>query len=88
MYKCQQCKKDAEVRGQQDIDINYDTPFISEWVICQTCNYTIPKDTADKAILLDACEKMISSFKKSSSVPISLNSAYETMKQAITKAKQ
>jgi len=37
--------------------------------------------------LLAACEMMISSFKKSSSVPTSLNSAYEIMKQAIKKAK-
>jgi len=55
-YICQQCSKEAEVRGQQDIDINFDTPFISEWVICESCGYTIPKDTADKQILLAACE--------------------------------
>lgn len=35
--------------------------------------------------LLEACELMIKSFKKSSGVPISLNEAYFNMKQAIAK---
>ncbi|KKN69801.1 hypothetical protein LCGC14_0437470 [marine sediment metagenome] len=56
MYKCQQCGEQAEIQGKQDIDINYDTPFISDWVVCETCGYTIPKDTADKAILLNVCK--------------------------------
>ena len=58
MYKCQQCGDKAEVQGKQDIDINYDTPFISEWVVCKSCDYTISKDTADKQILLNACESV------------------------------
>ena len=63
MYKCQQCENKAEVQGKQDIDINYNAPLISEWIVCESCGYTVLKDTADKQILLDVCEYMIKELK-------------------------
>ena len=38
--------------------------------------------------LLAACKAMIDALKKSSGAPISLNPAYETMQQAISKAEK
>ena len=59
-YKCQQCDGECELQGQQSLDLNSDTPFIGEWVVCIDCGYTIPKDTADVEQLenkLAECEK-------------------------------
>lgn len=64
MYKCQRCGEKAEVQGKQDIDINCNTPFISEWVVCPECQYTILKDTADKEVLLDAAREIVQDFNQ------------------------
>lgn len=54
-YECQQCGEGAKVIGVQDID-QHQNPTIAELVACEDCGYEIPKDTADKADLLEACE--------------------------------
>ena len=44
-YTCQQCNGYCEVFGNL--------------VICEDCSYEIPKDTADKLLLLAVCEDAI-----------------------------
>ncbi|KKN35467.1 hypothetical protein LCGC14_0783190 [marine sediment metagenome] len=89
MYKCQQCGEQAEIQGKQDIDINYDTPFISDWVICETCGYTISKDTADKAILLDACKDAKKAiYEAINKRKSNLSVVWHTLEVTITKAEQ
>lgn len=58
MYKCQQCEGEAEVQGVQAIDQN-ENPTIDEVVVCKECSYTISRDAADKADLLEACKEAL-----------------------------
>lgn len=63
MYKCQQCGEKAEVQDKQDVD-QHESPFVSKWVVCLECDYTILKDTADKDKLLDAANEILSDFNQ------------------------
>ncbi len=54
-YKCQECDEPAEVRGNEIIEPEEQTPYISKWVVCTDCGYTIPKDAADVERLLETC---------------------------------
>ena len=62
MYICEQCGEVCEVQGEQSVEGVDRTPYIAEYVVCQGCGYTIPKDTADVIILLEAAEEIIRDF--------------------------
>ncbi len=56
MYNCEQCGEKAEIQGCQSVD-QHDTPYVESWVVCTDCGYRIPKDTADRNDLLEACKR-------------------------------
>ena len=54
MYICQRCQGKAITRSNEVLGIKEGAPYIEKRVVCDSCGYTIPKDTADKANLLES----------------------------------
>jgi hypothetical protein len=72
MYTCQQCDNECIVRSNN--------------VICLECGYEIPKDTADKTDLLEACEHALNALCKGGAMDETDIQAADKLRAAIAKA--
>lgn len=62
-YRCGQCGEAAVVIADEDMDNPGTSPPTTVWVVCDDCGYAVPKDTADKKVLLVICKAMQKHFK-------------------------